>query len=444
MRKKTFKRGIHPPYRKTGTQDLPLVNMPPPERVVIPCFQHIGAPSEPIVAVGDEVNIGQPISQAKGFVSVPSHASISGKVIAIEPLPHPLGMKVEAVVIEGDGTDMHADGIGDRQDWSALTADQLKERIRDAGIAGLGGATFPTHVKLSPPEDQPIDTVLLNGAECEPYITADHRVMLEQSEAVIEGLKIILKMLNVSRAYIGIEANKPDAIAKMEALVAGEPNIAVVPLQVKYPQGAEKQLIYAVTRRVVPAGALPMKVGCLVQNVGTAAAICQAVVQSTPLIERAVTVTGGGVREPKNLRVRIGTSFRDAIAFCGGTTEGAAKLVMGGPMMGIAQATDDVPVIKGTSCILVLDEKEAALDIEPKPCISCGRCVDQCPMRLIPSVMATLVERERWDEAEDYGIMDCFECGSCAYTCPSKRHLTHLFKYGKSVIAQRKKQAQTA
>ena len=444
MRKKTFKRGIHPSYRKTATQHLPLVTMPPPERVVIPCSQHIGAPSEPIVSKGDEVKIGQPVSQAKGFVSVPSHASISGKVVAIEPLPHPLGMKGNSVVIEGDGTESLADGIGAGRDWSALTADQLKERIRDAGIAGLGGATFPTHVKLSPPEDQPIDTILLNGAECEPYITADHRVMLEQSEAVIEGLKIILQMLNVSRAYIGIEANKPDAIAKMEALVANEPGIEVVPLQVKYPQGAEKQLIYAVTRRIVPAGALPMKVGCLVQNVGTAAAIYQAVAQSTPLIERVVTVTGGGVKEPKNLRVRIGTSFRDVIAFCGGTTEGAAKLVMGGPMMGIAQATDDVPVIKGTSCILVLDKAEAALDIEPKPCISCGRCVDQCPMRLIPSVMATLVERERWDEAEDYGIMDCFECGSCAYTCPSKRHLTHLFKYGKSVIAQRKKQAQAA
>ena len=444
MRKKTFKRGIHPSYRKTATQHLPLVTMPPPERVVIPCSQHIGAPSEPIVSKGDEVKIGQPVSQAKGFVSVPSHASISGKVVAIEPLPHPLGMKGNSVVIEGDGTDTRADGIGAGRDWSALTADQLKERIRDAGIAGLGGATFPTHVKLSPPEDQPIDTILLNGAECEPYITADHRVMLEQSEAVIEGLKIILKMLNVSRAYIGIEANKPDAIAKMEALVANEPGIEVVPLQVKYPQGAEKQLIYAVTRRIVPAGALPMKVGCLVQNVGTAAAIYQAVAQSTPLIERVVTVTGGGVKEPKNLRVRIGTSFRDVIAFCGGTTEGAAKLVMGGPMMGIAQATDDVPVIKGTSCILVLDKAEAALDIEPKPCISCGRCVDQCPMRLIPSVMGTLVERGRWDEAEEYGIMDCFECGSCAYTCPSKRHLTHLFKYGKSVIAQRKKQAQAA
>ncbi|MCK5734626.1 MAG: RnfABCDGE type electron transport complex subunit C, partial [Candidatus Latescibacteria bacterium] len=308
MRKKTFKRGIHPSYRKTATQHLPLVTMPPPERVVIPCSQHIGAPSEPIVSKGDEVKIGQPVSQAKGFVSVPSHASISGKVVAIEPLPHPLGMKGNSVVIEGDGTDTRADGIGAGRDWSALTADQLKERIRDAGIAGLGGATFPTHVKLSPPEDQPIDTILLNGAECEPYITADHRVMLEQSEAVIEGLKIILQMLNVSRAYIGIEANKPDAIAKMEALVANEPGIEVVPLQVKYPQGAEKQLIYAVTRRIVPAGALPMKVGCLVQNVGTAAAIYQAVAQSTPLIERVVTVTGGGVKEPKNLRVRIGTS----------------------------------------------------------------------------------------------------------------------------------------
>ena len=439
MRKRTFKRGVHPPYRKAATQELPLVNMPPPERVVIPFSQHIGAPSEPIVAVGDEVKVGQPISQAEGFVSVPSHASISGKVVAIEPLPHPLGMKVEAAVIERDSTDAGEAEIEDRQDWNALTADQLKERILDAGLVGMGGAAFPTHVKLSPPEDQPIDTVILNGAECEPYITADHRLMLEQPEEIVEGLNVILKILGGPRAYIGIEANKPDAIEKMEALVAKQSNVEVVPLRVKYPQGAEKQLIYAITRRKVPAGALPMKVGCLVQNVGTAAAVYRAVAQSMPLIERAVTVTGRGVHEPKNLRVRIGTPFREVIAFCGGYTEGAAKVVMGGPMMGIAQATDEVPVIKGTSCILVLDGEEAALDIEPKPCISCGRCVDQCPMHLIPSVMGTLVERERWDEAEDYGILDCFECGSCAYTCPSKRHLIHLFKYGKSVIAARKR-----
>ncbi|MFH1008175.1 MAG: electron transport complex subunit RsxC [Candidatus Latescibacterota bacterium] len=444
MRKKTFKRGIHPPYRKTITQSLPLITMPLPERVVIPCSQHIGAPSEPIVEVGDEVKVGQPISKAKGFVSVPSHASLSGKVVAIEPLPHPMGTKVLSVVIEGDGTDTHADGIGTAQDWSALTADQLKERIRDAGMVGMGGATFPTHVKLSPPEEQPIDTVLLNGAECEPYITADHRMMLEQPGEIIEGLKIILKILGVSQAYIGIEANKPDALEKMEALVAQANGIQVVPLQVKYPQGAEKQLIYAVTGRTVPSGELPMKVGCLVQNVSTAAAIYRAVAQSTPLIERALTVTGRGVREPKNLRVRIGTPFQEVIAFCGGYTQDAVKLVMGGPMMGIAQATDDVPVIKGTSCILVLDREEAALEAEPKPCISCGRCVDQCPMRLIPSVMGTLVEQGRWDEAEKYCIMDCFECGSCAFTCPSKRHLTHLFKFGKSTIAQRKKQAQAA
>lgn len=439
MSRRTFRGGVHPPPRKDPTEHVPIVDMPPPERVVVPFSQHIGAPSKPVVKRGDEVVAGQVIGEPQGFVSVPVHTPISGKIVAVQPMPHPLGAWVESAVIEGDSEERWVEGVGEQRDWTQLDVDTIKSLIEGAGIVGMGGATFPTHVKLSPPTDQPIDMVILNGAECEPYITADHRLMLERAEEIFEGLKIILKVLNSSRGYIAIEENKPDAIETMAALAQAEPTIEVVPLHVKYPQGAEKQLIYALTRRTVPAGGLPMAVGCLVQNVATAAAVYRAVVWSTPLVERVLTVTGGGIVEPKNLRVRIGTPFRDVIAFCGGYADDASKLVMGGPMMGLAQATDEVPVIKGTSCILILGKQEAPMEVQPRACISCGRCVEVCPMNLIPTMIARLVEHQRWEEAEAYGILNCFECGSCSYGCPSKIHLTQLFKYGKSVIMAQKK-----
>ncbi|GAF69217.1 unnamed protein product, partial [marine sediment metagenome] len=318
------------------------------------------------------------------------------------------------------------------EDTSGLTVDEIKGRIQDAGIAGMGGAAFPTHVKLSPPPEKPIEFVFLNGVECEPYLTADHRLMLEKSKQILEGLKIIIKLLDVKNAIIGIEKNKPDAIRLMKGLTERSKSFSVLPLAVKYPQGAEKQLIYAATGREVPAGGLPMDVGCLVHNVGTALAIYEAVSSKKPLIERVVTVTGSGISTPKNVLARIGTPFLNLIDFCDGYSNSAAKVINGGPMMGISQITDEVPVVKGTSGILVLDEKTASLQ-EEQPCISCARCVDVCPMKLLPNRITNFIEYRKTDDAHDWGVLDCIECGTCSYVCPSKRNLVHYIKLGKTL-----------
>jgi electron transport complex protein RnfC len=413
--------------------DMPLVS-----RVVIPLHQHTGAPAQSIVAVGDEVKAGQKIGQAQGYISVPVHASISGKVVAIEPHLHPLGGKLPAVVIEGDGQDTWAVPHHGATGTSPTDPRAMVEAIREAGIVGLGGAAFPTHVKLSPPEGKSIDTFILNGAECEPYLTADHRLMVEHSEQIVAGAKIILQILNSRRGIIGIEANKPDALAAMRERVRDEPNFEVVALRVKYPQGAEKQLIWAITKREVPSGGLPLDVGCVVQNVGTAKAIYDAVVGGKPLVERVVTVTGPIVREPKNLRVRIGTLFGELIQQCGGTTEVPGKLIMGGPMMGLAQVSDQVPVIKGTSGVLVLRSSQAWIP-EQQACICCCRCVDTCPMKLVPTELGKLIQHSRFQDAERLGVLDCMECGTCSYVCPSKINLVHLFKLAKTHILSEKR-----
>jgi electron transport complex protein RnfC len=355
-------------------------------------------------------------------------------------MPHPLGFDLPSVIIENDGNDTWVESISSPVDVSNLSADEVRERIRNAGIAGMGGAAFPTHVKLSPPPDKPIEYVFLNGVECEPYLTADHRLMLEKPEQILEGLKIITRLLDVKTAVIGIEKNKPDAIRLMKEMTDSSKSFSVLPLAVKYPQGAEKQLIYAATGREVPAGGLPMDVGCLVHNVGTALAIYEAVSSGKPLIERVVTVTGPGVGTPKNVMARIGTPFSDLIEFCDGYSDSAAKVVNGGPMMGISQITDAVPVIKGTSGILVLDEKTAALKQE-EPCISCARCVDVCPMKLLPNRIASLVEYGRPEDAYAWGAMDCIECGTCSYVCPSKRNLVHYIKLGKTLWNERDQEA---
>ena len=440
FRRKHFKGGAHPPESKHWTEKKPIEMLPLPQEVVIPFQQHIGVPSVPIVEKGDSVKTGQIIGTADKFVSVPAHASVSGIVKAVETRPHPLGTDLLSVVIESDGEDTWTDTIKSDSNYASLPIEELKKRIQDAGIAGMGGAAFPSHVKLSPPSDKAMDIAILNGAECEPFLTSDHRLMLENSDAVLAGFQIIMKILGVSQGIIGIEKNKPDAIKLMKEKTRSLDGITVLSLHVKYPQGAEKQLIKAATNREVPAGGLPMDVGCLVHNVGTAAAIFEAVSSKKPLIDRVVTVTGSGIRHPKNLRVRIGTPFANLIDFCGGYTAGSRKLINGGPMMGISQVTDAVPVIKGTSGILILDDKTGSLKPE-SPCIACARCVDVCPMKLVPSQIATFVEYNRFDEAHDNNVLDCIECGTCSFICPAKRNLVHYIKLGKAVWNERQRKA---
>ncbi|OQX59414.1 electron transport complex subunit RsxC [candidate division KSB1 bacterium] len=440
IRRRTFAGGVYPPEEKSHTEKKPIEEMPPPTTVVIPLQQHIGAPSEPIVKQGDQVRIGDRLSEPQGFVSVPVHASVSGTVQKIAPLPHPLGDQMLAIVIENDGQDTVTDAIKPDENYLALTPDEMRQKIKEAGIAGMGGATFPTHVKLSPPESKPIDILILNGAECEPYLTADHRLMLEYSQDIFNGLKIFQKILNVKKTYIAIEKNKPDAIRKMEEIAQGDKEVEVIGLKVKYPQGAEKQLIKAITGREVPTGGLPMDVGCLVQNVGTAKAVFDALRWGKPLYQRVITVSGPGIQKPKNLLVRIGTPFKDVIAFCGGYTETANKLVMGGPMMGLSQYTDEVPVIKGTSGIVVLDGKTSPT-VEPSPCIGCGRCILTCPMGLVPTTIAQYVEAKNYEMAKKWNALDCIECGACTFVCPAKRPLLQSIRLGKYKIQTLNKKA---
>ena len=453
MRLKSFRGGVHAPDRKEATRDKPIEVAPIPARVVIPLQQHTGAPCEALVKEGDTVTLGQKIGESKSFVSAPVHASIAGKVTAVQALPHPVLPKpVLSVVIEAEAAGeggAAAEGPAGAQpgakpaaaspelsgSWQALDNEEIKRRIREAGVVGLGGAAFPTHVKLSPSAEKPIDALILNGVECEPYLSADHRLMLERGGEILEGARIVMKVLGVRRAFLGIEANKLDAIRHMQQLAAGT-GVEVVGLKVKYPQGAEKQLIKAVLGREVPSGGLPFDVGVVVQNVGTVLAVLEAVTRGKPLIERVLTVSGDGVAEPKNLLVRIGTSFAEVLEACGGAhLDGEAKVLMGGPMMGIAQYSLQVPVIKGTSGILVFrrgrQEKET-------PCIKCGRCVEVCPMGLMPVRIADYAEKDNFAMCVEYGVKDCIECGACAFVCDTKRPLVHWVKYAKWNLARKK------
>ena len=429
----TFERGIHPEYHKDLAAGKSIARAGLPQRIVVPVSQHIGAPAKPEVTIGDEVKRGQVVGSTTGFVSAPVHSSISGKVIAIADFPTSVGRMVQSVVIESDGKD-EAVSFNEHPDYSSLSADEIKNIIKDAGIVGMGGAAFPTNVKLSPPKEKHIDAVVINGAECEPYLTADHRLMVEHPKEVVEGLKKIMKSLNVKEGHIGIEENKPDAIQAMESAVSGEPNIKVWPLEIKYPQGAEKMLIKAIKGREVPSKGLPMDVGVVVQNVGTALAVYEAVRFGKPLIERVVTVTGTGIKEPANMMVRIGTLMSDVIEQCGGLVEGAVKVISGGPMMGFAQWTLDVPVVKGTSGILVLAETEYAPSDEYSACIRCGSCIDVCPMGLNPSILSIYAEKGFYEDAKENNLFDCFECGSCAYVCPAKRPMVQFMRLAKSQV----------
>ncbi|MEK7741473.1 MAG: electron transport complex subunit RsxC, partial [Nitrospirota bacterium] len=428
----TFKGGIHPPDKKDIAKDRAIKEAKSPQRVVIPLSQHLGAPCKPIVSIGQEVKKGEVIGEPGGFVSAPVHSSVSGKVIAIAEFPNAMGRMINSIVIENDGKEEWT-SLKDNPDYIKLSPDELKEKVKAAGIVGMGGAAFPTLVKLSPPKEKPIDTVILNGAECEPYLTADYRLMIEKSAEIVEGLKILMRILGVNKGFIGIENNKPDAIEKMKDAVKNEPNIEVCGLEVKYPQGAEKMLISALTGREVPPRGLPMDVRVVVQNVGTALAVYEAARYGKPLIERVVTVTGEGIKTPANLMVKIGTLISDIVDECGGFKDSAGKVVSGGPMMGFALSSLDLPVTKGTSGILVIPEEGVVHAEEYGPCIRCGRCIDICPMGLMPSMLSILSEKGHYEDAKEYNLFDCFECGSCAFVCPSKRPIVQFVRLAKSL-----------
>jgi electron transport complex protein RnfC len=437
--KKTFKGGTHPPEFKLTSGHI-AEHMPKQEVVHIPVSQHIGAPGNVIVEKGDTVKAGQPLTEPSGFVSVPVHASISGTVKAIGTYANPVGRELPTVTIESDGEETPFADYEEISGWQESSREEIRERVRNAGLAGMGGAAFPTHVKLSPPKDKPIDTVIINGAECEPYLTSDHRLMLERPDDIVRGAMLIAQAVGAGHIFIGIENNKPDAYEAMKKAAMEFTLIDVQMLPVKYPQGAEKQLISALlNREVPPPPGLPMDVGCIVQNVGSTVAIYEAVRYGKPLTERYVTITGSGVKRPKNVIAKIGTPFHRLIEQAGGYTDDASKLLMGGPMMGLAQWTDEVPVVKGTSGIVVFGRKDARIAAE-QPCIGCGRCVDVCPVFLLPTNIARYSQLEMFDEAAELGVTECIECGSCTFVCPAKRNLVQHIRFGKaSVMAARRK-----
>lgn len=438
---KTFpKGGIHPAEHKAEAADKPIKPIPLPNHVILPISQHTGAPCEPVVKKGDHVKTGQLIADSKQYVSAPVHATISGTVGEITHYPHPLGARVIAIPITSDGQDEWAEGIlkeGSPATGAYDDVATLREKIRSAGIVGLGGAAFPTHVKLNPPKDKPIDTFICNGAECEPYLTGDYRLMLEQPEQIVEGCRIVMAVLGVKRCLIAVEDNKRDAAERVRQRIPPDSGLSVLLCATKYPQGGEKQLVKALLNREVPSAGLPLDVGVVVQNVGTCVSIYQAVAWNKPLIERIVTVTGPGVREPENLLVRIGTKFADILNVRGAAITDGAQVIMGGPMMGKAQWTLDVPVVKGTSGIVVL-RPEDVVYFEEANCLRCGRCIQVCPMGLMPNLLADYTRNEQFEELKALGVLDCMECGSCAYVCPANRRLIHWIRIGKFEYANLK------
>ena len=421
----TFRKGgIHPPENKDKTENLAIENMPVPSELAILLNQHIGAPAEALVKKGDIVEEGQCIGEVKAGLGTFIHASCKGKVKAIDRAPHPIKLFAPAVIIE---TESSEDKKYEKRSWEQFSADELIEMVHQAGIVGAGGAGFPVHVKLKPPKDAKITDLVINGAECEPYLTADHRVMLENPEEVIEGIRIMMKILGVDNCFLGIENNKPDAIEKLRNTVKKEDHIQVCALQTKYPQGSEKQLVYALTGRVIGSGALPASVGVVVQNVSTAFSTYEAVVLNKPMYERVLTVSGNGIKRPANLRVRVGTRIRDIVDYLGGMNDDVQKIILGGPMMGFALFDLDVPTTKTASALTCLTE-DAVSALEPSACINCAKCVEVCPERLIPKNLADAVENGQ-DERflTEYG-MECCECGCCSFICPARRQLTQLIK----------------
>lgn len=428
--------GIHPNENKLTTNKV-IETMPLPKTAIISLAQHIGAPAEAVVKRGDTVKVGQLIGKAKGFISANIHASVSGTVKSVDEVINAMGMSVPAVTIEVEG-DVWDENI-DRSDAliSAcdLSAKEIVERVAAAGIVGMGGATFPANVKLMVPDGKTAEYLVINGVECEPYLTADQRLMEEHSSEIAIAIHLIAGALGVKKAFVGIENNKPKAIAAMSAAVASFQNIEIVPLRVMYPQGGEKQLLDAVLDRQVPSGALPIEVGAVVQNIGTMYAVYQAVQKRKPLFERVVTVTGKSVKEPKNLLTRIGTPTKELIEYCGGIPEDTAKIIDGGPMMGRAVANLDGVINKGSSGVLIMGRKEVEV-VEESPCIRCGKCVNVCPMGLEPYYLNNLADYSRFAECGEHGAMDCIECGSCSYTCPAQIRLLDNIRLAKREVAK--------
>ena len=427
----TFKGGIHIPEYKELSNKTPLVEYRDPQTVVIPLHQNTGAPCQSLVKVGDRVLEGQKIGEAKAMISAPVHASVSGVVKSILDITTLAGRQAQAIVIENDGQHEKA-YTKPKQSYETMSPEALIQVIKDGGIVGMGGAAFPTHIKLNPPKDKTIEYLIINGAECEPYLTSDDILMQKMPERVVTGVKICMRILGVHKAFIAIEDNKPEAIKQMQEAVSGD-GIEVASVKTKYPQGDEKRLIDAVVGRVVPSGGLPMDVGCVVVNAATAAAIADCVTEGKPLYERIVTVTGSAIAEPKRYICPIGTSIADLAEASGGYKEPVGKIISGGPMMGLAEYDVTSPIEKASNGVIFMSETEAQPP-EAGPCLKCGKCIDVCPVNLTPLFLQLYSLNDLWDEAQKNHILDCIECGSCSYTCPAKRPLVEAIRLGKREV----------
>ena len=430
----TFKGGVHPYEGKELSESKPVQVLMPKGELVFPLSQHIGAPANPLVKKGDQVLAGQIIAEAGGFISANVVCSVSGTVKAVEPRRVANGAMVNSIVVENDGEYKTVEGVGEDRDYTALSKEEIRKIVKDAGIVGLGGAGFPTHVKLTPKDDAKIDYVIVNGAECEPYLTSDYRLMIEEPEKLVGGLKVILRLFENAKGVIGIENNKPEAIKKLTELVKDEPKISVCPLLTKYPQGGERSLIYAVTGRKVNSSMLPADAGCIVDNVDTVISIYNAVCKSTPLMRKIITVTGDAIAEPQNFNVKLGTNYEELIEAAGGFKTEPEKVINGGPMMGQAMFDFHAPVMKNSSALTCMSKDEVAAN-EPTPCIRCGRCVDVCPSNIVPVLMMRAAVNNDAESFEKLNGMECVECGSCAFICPAKRPLTQAFKEMRKVVA---------
>jgi len=443
-----FHGGLYLPGHKEPSLQRPLARVPLPPRLYLPLQQHIGTPAEPCVEVGDAVLKGQVLAFAEGYVSVPLHAPTSGRIVEIDdhPVPHPSGLSAPCVVLEPDGEDRWLERPPGNQDYRALNPSALRNRIREAGIVGLGGAGFPSFIKLNPGTRRKVELLVLNGAECEPYITCDDMLMRSRPDEVIRGAEIMRHALSAEHCVVAIEDDKPEAIAALRRALKQRPNDAIEVVQVptRYPSGGEKQLIRVLTGREVPSHGLPLDIGIVCHNVATAAAVFRALTRTEPLVERIVTVTGAGVHEPRNVEVAIGTPFRHVVEFCGGYTEDAHALIMGGPMMGFTLDSDEVPVIKTTNCILVAGRREVAPSRPALPCIRCGACVDVCPANLLPQQLYWYSRSRDFDKTQDYHLFDCIECGCCAHVCPSHIPLVQYFRFAKTEIWSQEREKRKA